>query len=324
MSKRKGPRRGSLRFWPRKRAKRAYARVRSWVKGNDARLLGFAGYKVGMTHIMITDNKKTSKTKGQDIRVPVTVIECPPIKVASVRFYKKTPYGLSLSAEKFAQKLDKELSRKIVISKKQKEFKQPENFDSIRLNVYTQPKLTTIGKKKPELFEIAIGGNKEDQLKYAEEVLGKEVKIEDVFTAGQQLDIKAITKGKGFQGTTKRYGTSILARKSEKTKRGKANLGPWVPKKVSFKVPQPGRMGFHQRTELNKYLFKISNKVEEINPKGGFINYGNVKSSYIVLKGSIIGSKKRLILFAAARRPRKVPKDVAVITYTSLQSKQGN
>ena len=75
------PRSGSMQFWPRKRARRIYARIRSWVKSDDNKPLGFAGYKVGMTHCLFLDNKKTSMTKNQEVPVPVTVIECPPLKI---------------------------------------------------------------------------------------------------------------------------------------------------------------------------------------------------------------------------------------------------
>ena len=52
------PRHGSMQFWPRKRARRMYPRVRSWADCKDAKPLGFAGYKVGMTHVIYVDNKK--------------------------------------------------------------------------------------------------------------------------------------------------------------------------------------------------------------------------------------------------------------------------
>ena len=44
MAKKRNPRSGSLQFWPRKRAKRGYARVRA--KHARPGLNGFAGYKV--------------------------------------------------------------------------------------------------------------------------------------------------------------------------------------------------------------------------------------------------------------------------------------
>jgi large subunit ribosomal protein L3 len=73
------PRAGSLQYWPRKRSRRVHARVRSWQTVKDAKPLAFAGYKVGMTHIIYTDNKANSMTKGSDISMPVTIIECPSI-----------------------------------------------------------------------------------------------------------------------------------------------------------------------------------------------------------------------------------------------------
>ena len=105
------PRSGTLQYNPRKRANRPYARVNSWLEGKDAKPMGFAGYKVGMTHIVITDNKSTSPTKGEDITIPVTIVECPPLKTASIIFYKKTPYGLKVASAVMSDKLDKELQR---------------------------------------------------------------------------------------------------------------------------------------------------------------------------------------------------------------------
>ena len=39
----RSPRRGSMQFWPRKRAKRMHARVRTWAEIKDVKPLGFAG-----------------------------------------------------------------------------------------------------------------------------------------------------------------------------------------------------------------------------------------------------------------------------------------
>ena len=35
---------------------------------------GFAGYKVGMTHVIMVDDHKSSPTEGRDVMVPVTVL----------------------------------------------------------------------------------------------------------------------------------------------------------------------------------------------------------------------------------------------------------
>ena len=75
------PRSGSMQFWPRVRAKRSYARLRTATHQKDSKFATFPGYKVGMTHVMLTDNRKNSPTKGSELSWPVTVIECPPVKI---------------------------------------------------------------------------------------------------------------------------------------------------------------------------------------------------------------------------------------------------
>jgi large subunit ribosomal protein L3 len=317
--KKRNPRHGSMQFWPRVKSKRAYAKVRTYP-GNEPKLLGFAGYKVGMTHLMITDNKSTSPTKGEDIFWPITIVECPPLKVASVRFYKISPKGSNAVSQVFADKLDKELSKKIVIPKKQaKKLENVKEFDDISLIVYTQPKLTSIGKKKPEIFEIALGGKKEDKISYAKEKLGKEVMIDEIFQEGEQIDIHSITKGKGFQGPLKRFGISLRSHKSEKSRRNPGSLGGWKAQgHVMYRIAHAGQMGYHQRTEYNKLIVKISDDLKLVQPDGGFIRYGKINSKYILLKGSVAGSKKRLIRFTHAIRPNKlIPKEAPAIAHIS-------
>lgn len=310
------PRFGSLAYYPRKRAKKEVADVRCWAKSKEAKLLGFAGYKVGMTHLMITDNYQNSMTRGEIISCPTTIIECPPLRTASIRFYKKTVDGLKVVSDVLAENLDKELERKIVMPKgKKKKIEDVEDFDELTLVVYTRPKLAGIGKKKPELFEIAIGGNKEEKLNYAKSVLGKDIDVGDVFKEGSQVDIHAITKGKGLQGPVKRFGIGLKSHKSEKGRRNPGSLGGWKGQvNIMWKIAHAGQTGYFQRTEFNKWLLKIGKKGEEINPKGGFLRYGVIKNPYVLVKGSVAGPKKRLIRFNfAIRLNKKIPKEAPII-----------
>ena len=92
-----------------------------------------------------------------------------------------------------------------------------------------------------------------------------------------------------------------------------------------YRIAHAGKMGYHTRTEHNKLILKISDNVDEINPKGGFINYGLVKNNYILVKGSVAGHKKRLIRLNLAMRPNeKSPIQVPNIKTISLDSQQGN
>lgn len=317
------PRSGSMQYWPRVRAKREYARLRTPTHQKDAKPATFAGYKVGMTHIIITDGRKNSPTKGSELSWPVTVIECPPMKVMGIRFYKKSYEGKETVTDVYADKHEKELNKKIILPKNHKEI--PQHFDDLKIIVHTQPKKIELGKKKPEVFEINLGGNKEQKLAFAKENLGKEITIRDVFKEGNQIDMHGITKGKGYQGPIKRFGIGIRSHKSEKTKRGPGSLGGWVGQgHVMYRVAHAGKMGYHQRTELNKQILKISDNAQEINVKGGFKHYGEVKSTYILVKGSIIGPSNRMIIFTASKRPTKnVPTDAPTIEAISLESKQG-
>lgn len=315
MPRSRSPRCGSMQFWPRKRAGRQYARVRHWAYSDDAKPLGFAGYKVGMAHASFSDNRPNSLTKGEDIIWPVTIIECPPLKVASLVLYKKSAYGLFAISQVVAEKPDKDLARKICLPKK---TKKPgdiklEDFDDVRLLIFTQPKLTSIGKKKPELFELAVGGKKEDKLRFCLERLGKELYLRDVLAEGNLLDIRGITKGKGIQGPVKRFHVAIRHHKSEKTKRGPGNVGAWSNNR-SWTVAHAGQTGYHQRTEYNKWLMQIGDDPSKINRSSGFRRYGVVGNPYVLLKGSVMGPAKRLIILARAIRPNpKIPKEVPVL-----------
>ena len=307
-----------MQFHPRSIARNRHARIRNWAKSKEAKPLGFVGYKVGMTHLQITDNRQTSLTKGTDIFCPVTVIEVPPIKVASIVFYKNN----QIVSHVLADSVDKEMERKILASKKK--GKEAAEFDSIRLSCYTQPKLSGLGKKKPETIEIAVGGTKEQQLIFAKDKLGKEIRINEVFKEGQLTDIHAVTRGKGFQGAMRRFGVTLRHHKSEKSRRNQGSLGAWRGQgHIMWRTAHAGKMGNHLRTEYNKWLVKIGTKPEEINVKGGFIGYGLVKSQYILVKGSIAGADNRLITLTDPMRQKKISLDAPTITYTSQESKQG-
>ncbi|MBI4738236.1 50S ribosomal protein L3 [Candidatus Woesearchaeota archaeon] len=322
-------RHASMQVWPRVRAARHFARVRAWTPSKDTKPLGFAGYKVGMTHLIITDNRKNAMTKGEEVSWPATIIECPPLKVAGIRFYKKGYYGNQVATE-ILGKLDKEAGRKIILPKKPNEQKlqslKAEDYTDIRLLVCTQPKLTGIGKKKPELFELGLGGSVGDKFVYAKEQLGKELSIKDVFAEGTQVDVQAVSKGKGFQGPVKRFGVKIRQHKSEKTKRGPGSLGGWSKQgHVMYRVAFAGQMGYHQRIDYNKLILKVCDKPDEINKKGGFVHYGIVKNPCILVKGSVVGTSNRLIRLMLARNPnRKFEGPVPAINHISTTSQQGN
>ena len=314
------PRAGSLQFWPRKKAKKIYPNIKFWKKTKENKILGFIGYKVGMTLLHYIPQNPNVKKNLETVSA-VTILECPPLKPFSLRFYKNFNYGSQVITEILSKNLDKELSRKIVLPKKQKDT-IPEEYDYLKLLVYTQPKLTGIGKKKPELFEILISGKDiKEKFEYAKSLLDKEIKIQDIFKDSEFLDVHSITIGKGLQGPIKRFGISLKSHKSEKKRRAAGNLGAWTPKKVSWTVPQKGQMGYQTRTEYNKLIIKVGQDPNEINQKGGFLHYGDIKNPYLIVKGSISGPTKRIIRLVPSIRGKK-PAQQIDISYISKESKQ--
>lgn len=310
MPKHSQPRRGSLQFWPRKRASKILPSVNWEAISKDGKykgLLGFIAYKVGMKSAVVKDNTEHSMTKGKKIVVPVTILEAPPLKILSVRFYKNN----KIVKEIFGGG-EKELKRKLKLPRKKQEKInldeiKSEEYDEIRIIVYALAARTGI-KKSPDIAEIAIGGTKEEQFATVKNFLNKEILIKEVFKQEEKklVDVRGLTKGKGLQGPVKRFGISLRQHKSEKGVRKVGSIGPWHPAHVSFRVPMAGQLGFFTRLSYNNKIVNIGEISEkDINPEQGFEHYGKIKTEYIILRGSIQGPAKRQLLLTAALRPTK-------------------
>jgi large subunit ribosomal protein L3 len=326
------PRRGSLAYHPRKRARSPVARVRARPPLDEGiKIGGFPCYKAGTTHVEVIDDSPHSVTSKQPIATVATVLEAPPLKVFGIRAYAMGYNGLMSVAQTLNKDLDKDLANVFPLPKKkldgvEKIEKIVESLADVRLLVHTQPRaISSIQKKKPEVMEISVSGNTpEEKLETAKELLGKEIKVSEVFKDGDYLDTMSITKGKGFHGPLKKWGTKKLPRKTRKGRRTAGNLGPFTPGAMMWTTPQSGQMGYHQRTEFNKRVLKIGDTGEEVTPAGGFLHYGNVKSDYLIIKGSTPGPQKRLVMLRpATRSPAKSVVAQPEILDINLGSMQG-
>lgn len=327
------PRSGSKGFSPRKRAASEVPSFRSWPTGSDASPLGYAGYKAGMTHVMMVNDDPGSPREGMTESVPVTILETPPLRIAAARVYRETPYGKRPVTEVWTDTSDPELERRVNV---------PENHDSdaaeeeareavesgdvaeVRAIAYTQPDTVDgVPKKTPDVMEIPLGGSADEAFDASMELLGGEVAVDDVHRAGEYVDVSAVTKGKGTQGPVKRWGVQLRKRKHGRQgwRRRIGNLGPWHPSRVRSTVPQQGQTGYHQRTEENKRLLAVGD--EDVTPEGGLVNYGEVDGPYVLVKGSVPGPKKRLVRTRHAVRPKRDARYDPEVRYVSQSSSQG-
>ncbi|MEK6820133.1 MAG: 50S ribosomal protein L3, partial [Nanoarchaeota archaeon] len=289
---------------PRKRARKFLPSV-NWraISSDTAGLMGFIVYKVGMGSCVVKDNTAGSLTKDKRIVMPATVLEMPPMKIFSVRFYKDG----KVKEDILAEGLDKELKRKVKLmgkDKKSRNIDEVKEYDDVRIIVYSQVKNTGI-KKTPDLIELAVGGKVEEKLKLIKEKIGREIFASEILKDVKLVDVRGLSKGKGTAGPVKRFGIKLKSHKSEKGRRRPGTLGPWHPNRVSFRVAQAGQMGMQTRPKYNCKIIRIGKADEVVEKKEGWKNYGKIKTEYLILSGSVPGPAKRQLIVTRALRPTR-------------------
>ena len=299
-----------------------------------------------MTHVVRELDRPGHKMHKKEIVEPATVIETPPVVVVGVVGYVETPRGLRSLATVWAEHLSEELKRRFYKnwyrSKKKAFTKYVKKYADgkkaidrdlerirkyctvVRVLVHTQMKKVMIDdQKKAHLIEIQVnGGSVADKVAFAVSKFEKEVKVEEVFKQDQMIDVIGVTKGKGFEGVTKRWGTRKLPRKTHKGLRKVACIGAWHPARVSFAVPRAGQRGYHHRTEVNKKIYRLGQRIHEVDgkiwknqagttfdlteksitPLGGFPHYGIVDEDFLLLKGTCVGTRKRVLVLRKSLR----------------------
>ena len=304
------PKTGSLAFLPRCRASRLVPRVKYWPPyEGEPKPLGFLGYKAGHLTAYYIDTTPNSPTQGQEIAKVATVIVAPPMLVVGLVAYAEENNALRELVRVWSSKAPADLmSRKISNWKPNEgDLRRLESLRGeiaeIRIIAATFPKQAGLSKKKPDILEIKIGGDVEKAVDYAISKLGQEIRVNEVFKPGDFIDVIAVTRGKGFAGVVKRWGVSILPRKKRKGRRVVGAIGGRTPGYVPYTVPRPGQLGYHRRTEFNKRILAIGDDGSKVTPKGGFPHFGIIRTTYILLEGTVPGTPKRPIVLRAPARP---------------------
>lgn len=319
--KRHSPRRGSLAYSPRIRAKSMEARIRAWPKldSEEPRILAHCGFKAGCIQVASIDDREKTPNAGKQLVSLGTVLVTPPVLILGIRGYSKDHDGLHAEFDVYAEDIPKYISKEITLKNKQEGVlenteKRLNRIKEIFAIVAVSPRAAGLEQKKPYIFEASVsGGDIQKQFIHVKELLGKEIKIDQIFETGASVDVAAITKGKGWQGVLKRWNVKKKQHKSRKTVREVGSLGPISPQSVMYTVPRAGQFGFHQRVEYDKRIMIIGNTNDDqikINPDGGYKHFGLVKGDFIVLKGSVPGTYRRLIKLRSQIRnaPAKVNK----------------
>lgn len=111
--------------------------------------------------------------------------------------------------------------------------------------------------------------------------VGSVIKVEDMFQDGDKVDVTGISKGKGFQGTVKRFGTG-RGRMSHGSgyHRGLGSMGAHSdPSRVFKGKVMPGHMGAERVTVQNLTVVKV-----------------DAERGLLLVKGAVPGPKGGLLM----------------------------
>ena len=188
----------------------------------------------------------------------------------------------------------------------------------VRVITHTQIRKIKVGQKKAHIMEIQVnGGSISDKVDFAVGYFEKQVPVDAVFANNEMIDICGVSKGRGYEGVITRWGCTRLPRKTHRGLRKVACIGAWHPAKVQYSVARAGQNGCHHRTEMNKKIYRVGKAgtggkdgagevnplggttdfdltEKSINPVGGFPHYGLIREDFLLIKGCIIGPKKRV------------------------------
>jgi len=260
-------------------------------------------------HSISVDDREKTPNFGKPLFNPTSVLAVPDASVIGMRLYGRENGADKAVGEVYAKTLPKGIDKKSSV--------EPEKFAEswkARLSNLTRvaaivsilPRDSGLSQKEPLIFEVGVGGGDlAAQFDYITKLVGKGVKFSEVFKAGAYVDVIGITKGKGFEGPITRFGVKRKQHKSRKSVRAVGVIGPWHPAAVMYTVARAGQHGFHQRTETGKRILSISNpKDVPITPAGGFMHFGDVKTDYALLRGTVPGSNRRVVLVRHPARPQ--------------------
>jgi large subunit ribosomal protein L3e len=261
------------------------------------------------------------------------------------RFYKNWYNSKKKAFTKYAERLAKDKSERG--DGEDPELERIKKFCTVvRVLAHTDIKKVNLRQKKAHLMEIQInGGTVAQKADFAYALFENSVSVDSVFAQNEMVDTIGATKGKGFEGVVTRWGVTRLPRKTHRGLRKVACIGAWHPAKVRFTVARAGQNGYHHRTEINKKIYQVGKSCKNedgslklgpstvndltdktINPLGGFPHYGLVKEDYVMVKGCVVGTKKRVVVLRKTCLPQTSRNAVEEITlkFIDTSSKFGH
>ena len=183
---------------------------------------------------------------------------------------------------------------------------EKDGYNSIQLGAFTKREKVS---NKPEMGHVKKANTTPKRfLKEIKGVdtscytLGQELTA-SLFEAGEVVDVTGISKGKGYQGVIKKNNQSRGPMgHGSKYHRGVGSLGTMLPKRVLKGKALPSHMGDVQTTIQNLEIIKV-----------------DMDENCILVKGSVPGAKKSLVLIKTAVKTDKKNEAFDLITYEEVK-----
>ena len=209
--------------------------------------------KVGITQIFNTNGELT----------PVTVLQAGPCYVTQIKTVEND--GYSAVQVGFVDKKERIVNKD---ANGRKEIRHRHGVTKAEKGHFDKAGVS--GKRYVREFKLENA----DDYKLADEI-----KV-DIFAEGDKIDATAISKGKGFQGTIKRFGQhrGPMTHGSKFHRHQGSNGACSSPSRVFKGKGMPGRMGGVQVTVQNLEVIKV-----------------DAENNLLLIKGSVPGPKKSLI-----------------------------
>jgi len=208
---------------------------------------GLIGKKIGMTSVFGPDGGP----------IPVTVIQVGPCHVMQIKTKDKEGYpALQLGFE----------------DKRAQKVKKPDVGHAKKAN--TPPKKI--------LREVPVHAHDKDSY-----TLGQEIRVEQVFAAGDMVDVTGTSIGKGFAGVMKRYHMkgADATHGSHESFRGGGSIGSaTTPGRVLKGKHMAGRMGNERVTILSQKVVQVRPEDNALLVQGAVPGYD---SNYVIVRKAV-------------------------------------
>lgn len=179
---------------------------------------------------------------------------------------------------------------------------------------YNAIQLATVSVKEKHSNKASMGHTKKANTapkRFLKEIRGVETNsytlgqelTASLFEAGEVVDVTGISKGKGYQGVIKKNNQSRGPMgHGSKYHRGVGSLGTMLPKRVLKGKALPSHMGDVQTTIQNLEIIKV-----------------DMDENCILVKGSVPGAKKSLVLIKTAVKTDKKNEAFDLISYEEIK-----